>query len=268
MDAGRDWLYLSALLLGASIAVLTFLRPRYQRDEPPGSHAERRANGHFHSRQLVISLFILSAAIGAFAFSFVLSNGSIIRERELLVVAAILVGVSGISFRFPRFVGYPIFIAAGSALVLFAWAYLVYPQAKEGSRLGRYRSLVDGGSLVWFDSVSGGILPASGPVEGQKKAQGGAVLFELVYVDFDRRYPLVGSGTRTAFIRVLRSDTVVAEGPAISLMNVVDRTGNPAVFQVPGVTVRRELLELPAAYDSSNARTEIMLSKDGPQLIQ
>jgi hypothetical protein len=213
-------------------------------------------------------MFILSGVIGAFSLSFILSGGSIIRERELLIVAAILVGVSGFSIRFPRFIGYPVFIATGSALFLFSWAYLVYPQAEEGTRLGRYRSLVDGGGLVWFDSASGGFLPPAGPVETLKTDPGGPVVFELAYFSFDRRFPLVGSVPRAALLRVMRSDTVVAEGPSISLMDLVASTGSPAIFLVPGVTVRREQLALPAEFDASNARTEIILSKDGPRLIQ
>ncbi len=268
MDAGRDWLYFSALLLGASIAVLTFLRTRYQRGEPSGSHAERRENARFRSKRLVLSLFVLSAAIGAFALSFIFSGGSIIRERELLIVAVILVGVSGFSIRFPRFIGYPVFIATGSALFLFSWAYLAYPQVKEGLRLGRYRSLVDGGVLVWFDSASGNILPPNGPVEGLEGVPDGPVVFDLAYFSFDRKLPLVGSETRVALLRVLRSELVIAEGPSISLMDMVDSPGNPTIFQVPGVTIRREQLALPATYEVSNARTEIILTRDGPRLIQ
>jgi len=258
MDAGRDWLYFSALLLGASIAVLTFLRPRSS-----GSEIAR-----FRSRKLVISLFLLSGAIGAFALSFIYSRASIIHERELLIVAAILVGVIGVSVRFPRFVGYPVFIATGSALVLFSWSYLVYPQAKEGVRLGRYRSLADGGALVWFDSVSGGILPATAPIEALKSAPEGPVVFDLVYFGFDRRIPLVGSSPRVALLSVMHSGTVVAKGPSISLRDMVDSAGNPSIFLVPGVTVRREQLALPAAFNASNARTEIILTKDGPRLLQ
>jgi hypothetical protein len=71
-----------------------------------------------------------------------------------------------------------------------------------------------------------------------------------------------------ALLRVLASETEVAKAPSISLMDVVDSAGNPSIFLVPGVTVRREQLELPAGFGTSNARTEIILTKDGPRLFQ
>jgi len=245
-NEARDFLYLGSALLGAGIGVVMV-----------SSLFPRRTGFRGRSVRGVVATFLFAFSISCAYIAFAASNGALFFDGELLIAAAILLLIALIGVVFPRTIGFPLVVASFSALILFSWAYLVYPAAVQGALLGRARIASSGDSRFWFDGdVVPGILYA---VEDPSQ-----VGFRTAAIAFDRRYPLIGGTSRVVLREISVGGEPVGRRARRSLAEMLGDPDARAFFIVPGISYAANELSLPPHIVESGARGDIVWHEGRP----
>ena len=248
--AVRDLLYLSSMFLGFSLGIavpLLFLRQRYTRV----SLARRR----------VVSALLFAISVGFATVSFVISGGSVIRDTTLLIAAVPCLCLALAGAAFPRIVGFPLFVAFSSAVVLFAWAFLVFPEARDGALLGRVRLNASGEARVWFDADPAPDIETSVPDSSDLR-------FTVLRIDFDRRLPLVGASTRVYLREVSAVSSSLGRRYRRSLVELLGTATDANYLVVPGVFSKTLTFAMPGPALADGARRDIVWAKEHPHFIE
>ncbi len=242
----REWLYLGASLLGSAWAVFFVLIFR-------GRYLERSSR----SRRWLAGSLLFSLSFASFSMAFIVSEGKIIFDVPLLLVALGVFAAFFAGALLPRLFGFPLIVAASSALVLFSWSFLVYPAVADGSILGRVRfSLGSGIVRVWFaadaDIVEIPMSDRSAPLR-----------FEILKIDFDQRFPIIGGSSRCSLLRVVWKDSVYTGNARKGLAELFGDPAARSFFIVPGVRPSFTAISVPKGGLESGVRLDLVLSKDG-----
>lgn len=198
-SAGRDWLYLAAMLSGAALAVPSFGLSRRT------SRVMRR------SRLWSICFALLAGASAAAAFSFMFFGGIPFAEVDMFRVSSIIMLLSALSLRFPRTIGFPVIVASGAALSFFAAIFLSLLPCAAEDPLGLLRIDAAGRAEVRFQGAGTSFLaiPSSGPSS--------FLSLEAFEVEFNRTFPFVGGSLRRTLFSVRSGDSAVLHGSLIPL---------------------------------------------------
>jgi len=243
----RDVLYLSFLFFGVSLGAafpLVFFRRQITR----GGRARRRVVGAF--------FFTFGVISGTTAFVF--SAGTIFSDAQLLTVSLPFIVLAFAGVIFPRIVGFPLCVALGSALILFSWTFLVFPEAREGVLLGRARVGSSGEARFWFESDPS-------PVFSVVAADRSLLRFAAVRIDFDRRIPLVGATTRVALRGIASESNFLSFRSRRSLFELLGDPDGRSFFIVPGVSIQTVTFAMSDPNEAPGARFDILWANGRPR---
>ena len=110
----RDFFYLSAILLGAAAG---FFLGFYKRGLRYGQKENRVTAG----------FWLLSAAVLAGIAAFILSGGEVLRERDILIMAACMMAAGCLAVLLPETFLFPVIVVSGVCIVFAAHIFLRYP---------------------------------------------------------------------------------------------------------------------------------------------
>lgn len=211
---------------------------------------DRRGECRFErARRRVASSLCAAAGISALSLSAIFSSWSIFDGTAILLAAAAVFAAAVIAVGFPRLIGFPFLVALGSAIILFAWAYLVYPSADGGAVLGRLRSASNGSVLVRF---------GPGASDPALETRGDPLEVSVLLVSFDSRIPVVGGKARSSMAG-LRTDSASGERPLRrSLLEIVGGLKGPVTLTLPGVKASLSAYPVPPSLASSGARISVV----------
>ena len=131
----RDFIYLAALLLGAGIGCML-------------NRFKRSAGRRFRNISVTLGFCFFSGTCAALTAAIIYSNWLIFSETSLYYPLGILTVLIILAFRFPKAVGFPLFIATGFLIVWIGYTCLRFP-AVDG--LARGRVIRDGNGLVQIE---------------------------------------------------------------------------------------------------------------------
>jgi len=118
----RDFFYLAALFLGAGFGCIL-------------NRFRRETTARFRNLTVTIGLCFFSGTAGSLTAAIIFSNWMIFKETSLYLPMGILGVIIIMAFRFPRAVGFPIFIISGVIAVLIGFITLSFPAVENSGRI-------------------------------------------------------------------------------------------------------------------------------------
>jgi hypothetical protein len=173
-------------------------------------------------RNQMVSVAILwvSGMLVFLCLAIVFSKGEVFFYRGFLITGGIIFILMVLSYRFPKYVGFPLTIIAGFLIVTFAFLFLRFPLANEIDPLVVRTDVSNQASVR--------ILRSSDSESPSESAD-----FELVDLDnplainmyefyIDETFPFVGGQVRSSPSEIVQNGTVIFTNPMISRIPFVD----------------------------------------------
>ena len=112
--SARDFFYLAALFLGAGAGCIA-------------NRFRRKASARFRNSTVTAGFCFFSGTVAALTIAAILSNWQILKETALYLPVGIMALIVFFAFRFPRAVGFPLFLVSGVLAVVIGYASISYP---------------------------------------------------------------------------------------------------------------------------------------------
>lgn len=189
----RDFLYLAAMLLGAGVGCIL---NRFRRGSTP----------RFRNLTVTAGICFFSAALAALTASSIYSNWMIFTETTLYLPLGILALIPALVFRFPRTVGFPLFLVSSVFVVWMGYVYLRFPVI-DSTGWGKVIRTGDGSVQISLPSIPEQELNASFSL--QPTGEDTALEFRALRISVSRIFPLVGGISRGVIMTIRKNDELL-----------------------------------------------------------
>ena len=196
----RDFFYLAALFLGAGFGcILNCFR--------------RKATTRFRNLTITAGFCFFSGMVAALTAAVILSYWMIVKETALYIPLGILAAVLMVAFRFPRAVGFPLFIISGVFAVALGFTCLSFPAmdglnrvlvTRDGNNVLHIRPIIQKGNDASSPEADSTILVSLKTFE-----EDSVIEFRARCLTFTKHFPLVGGVNRGVFTEIVFNNEVI-----------------------------------------------------------
>jgi hypothetical protein len=173
------------------------------------------------SWSITAAILWFSATIVFLTAAIVVSSGDVLSYKSFFVVGMIIFVLACVSFRFPKYVGFPFILVLGFFVVMFAFSFLRFPLIKDASFLASETN-----RLVFrldeSNNIAVRILRSSAKDSSKEFA-----LFEpqnwedplsILACDFyiDEAVPIAGGQIRSTAAKIMQNGSIIYTNPMIS----------------------------------------------------
>lgn len=189
----RDFMYLAALTLGAGLGCML-------------NHFRKRATSRFRNLSVTAGLCFFSGFVAALTAAAIWSNWAIFADIPLYLPLGITALAMALIFRFPKAVGFPVFVASGFFIVWMGFCCLRFPAIDNP---GEGRAVRNENGYVQIR-----IIPPTGenaevslnykPMEGKPYLE-----IRAVHIVIPGQFPFIGGQGRGIIAEVLGNESVL-----------------------------------------------------------
>ena len=223
----RDFLYLTALFLGAGIGCIL---NRYRCSFNPAKNAVR-----FRNRTVTAGFCFFSFALAALTTAAIFSNWAIFTVNALYVPLGILTVIIVLAFRFPRAAGFPLVIVFGIFMVWMGYACLRFPVV-DSTGYGQVVPERDGSIRLKFlspaEARSSDQIKSAASLSVKPGGKDDVLEFRARCITVSKNFPLAGGVSRGSITEIWDNNEYLYGS---------QRQGRRQGQKIPGATVSTKL---------------------------
>ena len=230
----RDFWYLASVLGGAGIGCIL-------------NRFKKNSTRHSGNWALTIGFCFFSGAVTALTVAVIYSRGLILLEASLYPYLGLLTGALILAFRFPRTMGFPLFLLAGVLVVWMGYIYLRFPGVEDSGKDGIYRITREGNEYVHLLPVRPSTEKKALPLSVKLTGRTPVLEFRGLFSSFSRSFPFVGGVVRGTIVEIKGNDGSLYEESGVVSTFLPDpyKLADPSFFSFWEVTGKLEMRRLP-----------------------